>query len=51
MKRKPFKKYFDSQEEELDFIDDIDGIGNLEDLLRIVIIHVGCGNVGILYIR
>ena len=34
----PSKK-FGSQEEELDVIDDIDDIGNLEDLLKAVIIH------------
>ena len=38
----------DSQEEELDVIDDIDDIGNLEDLLRKVIIHEECGNLKVL---
>ena len=38
-------KNFDSQKEELDVIDDIDDIGNLEDLLRTVIIHEECGNL------
>ena len=31
--------------EELDGIDHIDDIGNLKDLLRIVIIHEECGNL------
>ena len=31
--------------EELDNIDDTDDIGNLEGLLRIVIIHEECGNL------
>ena len=39
MKRTTLQKNFDSQEEELDVIDDIDDIGNLEDLLKAVIIH------------
>ena len=39
------QKKFYSQEEELDVIDDIDGIGNIEDLLRLVIIHEECGNL------
>ena len=38
MKRTTLQK-IDSQEEELDVIDDIDDIGNLEDLLKMVIIH------------
>ena len=45
MKRTTFQKNFDSQEEELDGIGDIDDIENLEDLLRIVIIHEKCGNL------
>ena len=44
MKRTALQKT-DSQEEELDVVDDIDDIGNLEDLLRIVIIHEECGNL------
>ena len=47
MKRTTLQK-IDSQEEELDVIDDIDGIGNLEDLLRKVIIHEECGNLKVL---
>ena len=38
------QKNFYSQEE-LDVIDDIDDIGNIEDLLRLVIIHEECGNL------
>ena len=45
MKRTTLQKSFDSQEEELDVIDDIDDIGNLEDLLRLMIIHEECGNL------
>ena len=47
MKRTTLQK-IDSQEEELDVIDDIDNIGNLEDLLRKVIIHEKCGNLKVL---
>ena len=47
MKRTTLQK-IDSQEEELDVIDDIDGIGNLEDLLRKVIIHEECRNLKVL---
>ena len=47
MKRTTLQK-IDSQEEELDVIDDIDDIGNLEDLLRKVIIHEECGNLKVL---
>ena len=36
------------QEEGLDVIDDTDDTGNLEDLLRIVIIHEECGNLKVL---
>ena len=43
MKSTTLQKSFDSQEE--DFIYDIDDIGNLEDLLRIVIIHEECSNL------
>ena len=41
----PSKNY--SQKEELDVTDDIDDddIGNLEDLLRVVIIYEECGNL------
>ena len=43
------QKNFDSQEEELDVIDGIDDIGNLVDLLRIVIIHEECGNLKVFF--
>ena len=43
MKSTTLQKSFDGQEE--DFIYDIDDIGNLEDLLRIVIIHEECSNL------
>ena len=43
MKSTTLQKSFDSQEE--DFIYDIDDIGNLKDLLRIVIIHEECSNL------
>ena len=45
MKRTTLHKNFNNQEEELHVIDDIDDVGNLEDLLRIVIIHEKCGNL------
>ena len=54
LKRTTLQKTFDSQDEELNVINDIDDIGKdlgynfiiiLQDLIRIAIIHEECGNL------